>query len=60
MSHVAENCETITNTIKAEGNDGLAVTADCTDYAQVEKLRDAVQYTQHTPRAATSSSQYVS
>ena len=42
VSHVAENCETITNTIKAEGNDGLAVTADCTDYAQVEKLRDAV------------------
>jgi NAD(P)-dependent dehydrogenase (short-subunit alcohol dehydrogenase family) len=42
VSHVAENCETVTGKIKAAGNQGFAHVADCTDYAQVEKLRDAV------------------
>ena len=35
VSHVPENCETVTAAIRAEGNTGSAFVADCTDYAQV-------------------------
>lgn len=42
VAHVKENCETVTAAIEADGGTGMAYTADCTDYAQVEQLREAV------------------
>jgi len=42
VSNVTENCDTVTNAIKAEGLEGMSYTADCMDYASVEKLRDDV------------------
>lgn len=42
VSNVAENCEYLTKCITDEGNDGMAYAADCTNYEEVEKLRDTV------------------
>ena len=38
VSNVAENCETVTSAIQAEGNEGMAFTADCTKAEDCEKL----------------------
>lgn len=42
VAHVAENCDTITEVIKAEGGTAMSYTADCRKYDQVEGLREAV------------------
>jgi len=42
VAHVKENCDNVTAEIKAAGGEGVAFTADCTDYAQVEALREFV------------------
>lgn len=38
VSNVALNCETVTAAIKAEGNEGTAMAADCTKYEECEDL----------------------
>lgn len=42
VAHVKENCDTVTEAIKAAGGEGVSFTADCTNYAEVENLRDFV------------------
>lgn len=43
VSNVAENCETVTDAILAEGNDGMAFTADCTQQEDCIKLFEAAK-----------------
>merc|ERR1719440_253963 len=42
ISNVAENCDTVTAAIKAEGLAGSSYTADCTKYEEVEALCKSV------------------
>lgn len=42
ISHIQENCDTVTNQIIQEGGEGMAVVADCTSYDAVCKMRDEV------------------
>lgn len=43
VSNVAINCETVTETIKKEGNTGDAIVADCTQYESVSGLVKSVK-----------------
>ena len=38
VSNVAENCDTVTAAIEAEGHEGMAYVADCTQRADVDGL----------------------
>lgn len=42
VSNVDLNCQTVTKAIEAEGNSGMAFTADCTKMGDVDKLVKAV------------------
>lgn len=56
VSNVAENCETVTEAIQAEGNEGMAFTADCTKAEEVDKLVEV--HTEWSERVTTLTSQY--
>ena len=43
VSNVAENCNTVTDAIIAEGNDGMAFTADCTKEEDCKALLEAAK-----------------
>lgn len=42
VSNVKENCDTVTKAIIDAGGKGMSFVADCTNYDDVQKLRDAV------------------